>query len=351
MLVVIISPKKISVVLATIRERGLLEFQLPSISNQIFNKDEFEVIIIDDFKKDRSKAIYEFAEKSGLDILWMRSKPSVYRSNAPIGCSRNLGLIHATGELIVFIDDYSWIPPEYLASVWAIYAQDRTKSHIGPLITVNFSEPPYLDNFRDYLVKDKDIRSDLATVPVYEGYYGHKTFSKPLYQEHRKSLPKCPGGWFYTANASAPLNLLIEANGFWELADLTREEDVLMGLMLQKNLGWSFDFVNSPETTLIHMSHDYTEDPPPERYKPVSYEDLGWVSRKERDIDVQGGGGHGSNGLDTPADCTQLVTMDIFNTKYPGSWGLIELFNKRTDFRFNEDIEFNLQEERAKMGL
>lgn len=299
------------------RRIGLFEFQLPSIVNQTFPNEDFEVIIIDDCIVNRESEINTFTVKHDLNIKWMRSKESYYRANRPIGCSRNTGLIHATGELIVFFDDYTWIAPEYLNSVWNIYNSNRTKSHIGSQSTIDFVNPPFKDHFMDY---------PFTSI------------------EHRKVSSPCPGGWFFTHNASAPLKKIIEANGFWELADLTREEDVLMGLMLQEKLGWSFSFVDSPETTVYHMNHDGIEPEPPYKYKYISYKDLEWK-------DESGTGDGGINGLQTPSDTIQLVTKDLFNTKFWGSWGLIEYFRRDNNFRFNQEIKFNLAEERIKIGL
>lgn len=339
---------KISIILPTIRSKGLFDLQLPSISNQRFQKDEFELIIIDDYYKNRKDAINKYAAEHEINIKWMRSKPAHWRCNANIGCSRNTGLIHATGELVVFIDDYSWIPPEYLEHVWNFYKSGENISLIGPVLTLNFSEPPYTDDIKQFELKHSDSRTN--DIPLYQNYYGIKSFPKPLYDEHRYPQTQCPPGWFFTSNATAPLDKLIQANGFWEIADLTREEDALMGLMLER-FGQTFCFSDHPHGRVYHMDHDNTEPIPPNKYKKITYEDLGWKNVIIDGNDTHGGGGSGSNGLSTQDDTVQLVTKDIYDTKYPGSWALMELFNTNNDLVFNQDIGFNLIEERKKIGL
>ena len=162
-------------------------------------------------------------------------------------------------------------------------------------------------------------------------------------------MTQCPSGWFFTSNATAPLDKLIQANGFWEIADLTREEDALMGLMLER-LGQTFCFSDHPHGRVYHMDHD-SEPIPQVKYKTITYEDIGWEDAIIDGNNTSGGGGHGSNGLSTPDDTSQLVTKDVYNTKHPGSWALIEHFNTHKDISFNHDIGFNLYEERKKIGL
>lgn len=332
---------KISIILATIRSKGLFDLQLPSISNQIFPKDNFELIIIDDYHENREDAVNKYAAEHELNIKWMRSKPAHWRSNANIGCSRNTGLIHATGELVVFIDDYSWIPPGYLKHVWNFYKSCENISLIGPVLTLNFSEPPYPDNIEQFELKHSDCRT--KDMPSYPNYYGISFESS--YDEHRYPMTQCPPGWFFTSNATAPLDKLIQSNGFWEIADLTREEDVLMGLMLDR-LGQTFCYSDHPNGRVYHMDHNI--ELIPTKLKRITYEDIGWENVIIDGNDTHGGGGNGSNGLSTPDDTVQLVTKDVYNTKYPGSWGLIEHFNTHHDLVFNHDIGFNLREERSQ---
>ena len=338
---------KISIILPTIRLKGLFDLQLPSISNQSFPKDEFELIIIDDYHENREDTVKKYAAEHELNIKWMRSKPAHWRCNANIGCSRNTGLIHATGELVVFIDDYTWIPPDYLEYVWNFYKSGENISLIGPVLTLKYSEPPYPDDIEQFELKHSDSRTN--DIPLYQNYYGIKSFPKPLYDEHRHPMTQCPSGWFFTSNATAPLDKLIQANGFWEIADLTREEDALMGLMLER-LGQTFCFSDHPHGRVYHMDHD-SEPIPQVKYKTITYEDIGWEDAIIDGNNTSGGGGHGSNGLSTPDDTAQLVTKDVYNTKHPGSWALIEHFNTHKDISFNHDIGFNLYEERKKIGL
>jgi len=335
---------KISIIVPTIRKEKILDFQLPNYAKQTFPKEDFEVIIVDDYHIDRKNSILDFGKKNGLNIKWMRSKKPYYRSQTQIGCARNTGLIYAQGELIVFHDDFSGVRHNYLENVWNVYKKNPGFSHIGPVISVEYGDSPYQDNINNLKVLNNDNRS----ISIPEHLYGMKGNSyKTVYKEHRsKSIP-CTGGWFYTSNASAPLDKIIKVNGFWEIADLTREEDILMGLALER-VGWKFCFIDDPDISVYHMIHYELS---PKRYVDVTYESIGWPTVEIDGRMVEGGGEGGRCGLNTNPDNVQLVTKDVFNTKYPGSWALIEHFKKNHNLTFNQEIGFDLAKERKKIGL
>lgn len=321
---------KISIILPTIRKEKLLDSQLPSYVKQTFPKEEFEIIIIDDYVysegkdsegKDRNgnrkDAILDFGNKNGLNIKWMRSKKSYYRSYAPIGNARNTGLIYAQGELIVFNDDFSTVRPNYLERVWNVYERNKNNgfgfSHIGPIITV-------------------DDNHELISIPEHLRYGVKENIYKTIYKEHRSSsnsyTDSCPGGWFYTSNASVPLDLIIKINGFWEIADLTREEDILMGLALER-IGWKFCYIDDPDISVYCNVHHYPELDQERKKDKENKED------KEDKEDIQ------------------LVTKDTFNTQHSGSLALIEYFNRNLNLIFNKEEtrteKFDLKEERRKV--
>ncbi|MDD3813294.1 MAG: glycosyltransferase family 2 protein [Desulfocapsaceae bacterium] len=313
---------KISVIIPTNRQDKLLDFELPSFRTQTFPKDDFEIIIVDDACINRKNDVESFAIANKLNIKWMRGKKPYYRSNANIGNARNTGLIHATGELIIFIDDYSSISPAYLEGMWIIYKENSGYSPIGPVTSVEFCDRPF-----SLKTVSTDKRLDLI-------------------KSHGMDTAECPSNWFYTSNASAPMREILKLNGFWEMADLTREEDALFGLALSKN-GWKFCFAGS--LPVYHMIH--SKELGNKRYNQVNYKDLGWDTVDIEGRMVDGGGPAGRCGLTTAPEEIQLVTKDIFNTKYPGSWGLIEYFNNHPKYRFNEETGFDLRKERKEIGM
>lgn len=323
---------KISIIIPTNRQEKLLDFELPSFASQTFPLDDFEVIIIDDAPIDRKAEVEKFATINSINIKWMRGKKPYFRSNANIGSARNTGLIHAEGELVVFIDDYSCVRPGYLESIWVAYKEQPGYSPVGPVVSVDSCDRlfPGIDELK---IRSFDRRSEAI---ISSGILSRKN-----------KLP-CPSNWFYTSNASAPMREIIKVNGFWEMADLTREEDAMFGLALARNL-WKFNFVDHPETSVYHMVHGEMA-PANKKYRDITYKDLGWASVGIEGRNVDGGGEEGTCGLATAPEEIQLVTRDVFNTKYPGSWGLLEYFNNHPGYVFNQETGFNLREERKKAG-
>lgn len=83
--------------------------------------------------------------------------------------------------------------------------------------------------------------------------------------------------YFFTSNVSAPLKDIIKVNGFWEIADLTREEDILMGLALDK-IGRKFYYADYEDIKVFRMEHyNHTEDMKRKKYKEISYDELGQI--------------------------------------------------------------------------
>jgi len=343
---------KISVIIPTMRPLGLFEFQLPALANQEMPKRDWELVLIDDYPDSREKKVGEFADEHGMNVKWMRSKPSYWRTNAPIGCARNTGLIHAEGKLCVFFDDFSWVKPKYLETMWRIYDSVKGHSLIGPVTAIEYPKTPYPKDMSTLEIRHEDDRIPVEKMVATGLPGGYATDWRGDWREHRDLATPAPAGWFYTCNASAPLDKIIEVNGFWEIADLTREEDVLMGLALER-VGWKFCFLNSPDATVYHACHDRPEHALQiKRYKKISYEQLGWEEGTIKNgHSVLGMIGPGKCGLNTASDEVQLVTKDVFKTEHPGSWALIEHFIKNPNLKFNAEIGFDLREEREKRGV
>jgi len=127
-----------SVILATYNRKKLLETCLQCLNKQNFPADAFEVIIVDDGSSDGS-----------LELAKAWSAPYAMRcitaGHQGIGPARNLGVSEATGDVVIFIDDDAFIPPEFVA--------EHVKSHreaAGPVYVagpaINVSGQEKIDN-------------------------------------------------------------------------------------------------------------------------------------------------------------------------------------------------------------
>lgn len=104
--------KLLSVVLPVYRVQGYLRQCLDSLLNQSFT--DFEIIAVDDCSPDGSAAI--LAEYAARDP---RVRVVTSPVNIGLGPARNLGLEHAAGEYVWFVDSDDWLATGVLAAVAA----------------------------------------------------------------------------------------------------------------------------------------------------------------------------------------------------------------------------------------
>ena len=89
-----------SVIIPTYNRAGLLRKALASISRQQFR--DFEIVVVDDGSTDDTEAVVRSSE---LPVSFL------HQTNAGPGAARNLGIAHAQGHYVVFLDsDDQWLP-------------------------------------------------------------------------------------------------------------------------------------------------------------------------------------------------------------------------------------------------
>jgi len=304
---------KVSVVLPTNRPSGPI-FALHSLAKQSFPQEDFELVIVDDFPEDRRGLVRDTAELLGLwSLKVLRSKPNYWRSNRLIGNARNTALIHVRGELVVFLDDYCWVRPRWLEEHWNTYKRSPYMM-VGAMKAVKYMRgvfdnldqlPPPSESEEHWEERERIRAWDSSEQKERAREVGH------FWSDSRGERDKrnCGGGWFYTCNAAAPLTKLIEVNGFDEQYDLTSEEDIDLGLRLER-VGCKFWYRPDPDCTVYHMDHreiDREMKKLPKRYREVTYQEL-----RDR------------GAIESKPDEVQLVLKEKYGTKYDGSWGLHE---------------------------
>jgi glycosyltransferase involved in cell wall biosynthesis len=96
----------ISLIVATVNRVSELDRLLDSLDCQTYK--DFEIIVVDQNPDDRLVSIFQ--RHQGLSIRHLRSERGLSRA-------RNVGLRHATGEIVGFPDDDCWYPEQLLARV------------------------------------------------------------------------------------------------------------------------------------------------------------------------------------------------------------------------------------------
>ena len=108
----------LSVVLPVYRVQGYLRQCLDSMLSQSFT--DFEIVAVDDCSPDYSGAI--LAEYAARDP---RVRVVTSPENVGLGRARNLGLQHATGDYVWFVDSDDWLATGALAAVAGRLRDDR----------------------------------------------------------------------------------------------------------------------------------------------------------------------------------------------------------------------------------
>ncbi len=305
---------KISVILPTNRPSGPM-YGLHGLSKQTFPQEDFELIIVDDYPEDRSTLIVDTSKLLGLEnVLALKSKPHYWRSNRLISNARNTALIHAKGELVVFLDDYCWIRPRWLDKHWETYKKSPY-TMVGAMRAVEYTPNVYdgLDRLPTPEISAEDSEQTINGMDWVTEKQKERRRELSVYgatdTRGVQDVRNCGGGWFYSCNAAAPLRKLVEVNGFDEEYDLTSEEDIDLGLRLTR-VKCKFWYRPDPDCTVFHMDHreiDRKMRTEPKRYGKVTYQDLRDRGTKESE----------------PGE-VQLVLKEKYGTKYDGSWGLHE---------------------------
>jgi glycosyltransferase involved in cell wall biosynthesis len=202
---------KVSVVLTTARFGGV-DVLKSCMLNQTLPLDHYEVIVVDDLYNFRQGALAQrpFVHRP-------RDNPKPYYDNST-GFNEAIRL--AQGELVCFMVDYMWVPPDYLQRHWDLY-----KAHPGWSLT------GYLDR-HDYPPLKKALSPEMESVfaEPFDPSWFERT--EPVYRERKGNAGQIvfdqgrdsgrvemPGRKIYLIPDSVPMDVLRELNGLDEAYD------------------------------------------------------------------------------------------------------------------------------------
>jgi glycosyltransferase involved in cell wall biosynthesis len=197
----------ISIVMPTFNRRDRLARVLRALEGQTYPVDKFEVVVVSDGSTDGTSA-FMATLTSPLRITF------VEQPNQGPAVARNTGVSHASGELIIFIDDDVVPSPTLVeAHVKRHVAGDIVV--IGPMMT-----PPDFD-------MQPWVRWEQALL-------------EKAYVEMAAERMPATTRYFYTGNASLARHWILEAGGFD--SHFRRAEDVELAYRLKGRFGLRFVF-------------------------------------------------------------------------------------------------------------
>jgi GT2 family glycosyltransferase len=188
---------KLTVYTPTIRQ-GFWNIMADNLSIQTYKN--FEWLIVDDYKEDRSSIAKEYAKKYNLDIRYVRGKERAKKRSYGLVNANNTALLEAKGDLIVFLQDFILMPEDGLEQLAILYKKNPDAllapcdMYVAPRITPDTKSEDWfngeLDVIGDFIrqnarIQNKGLRE--STNPYdFEQNYG--AIPKKIAEEL--------GGWY-----------------------------------------------------------------------------------------------------------------------------------------------------------
>lgn len=238
----------ISVIVPTNRPGGL-DVLFDGLSKQTFSN--FEVIISDCLFKYREEIVRERAKQYGVNYLHIEPFENSFPRN--IFCrTSNTGIAYASGKLVLFVVDYTWLAANSLQVHWDYFCshnQSTNKGFMGPL---QYLQPTKLkEGLPHYKVVQQWISHENEAInkKQFDQYlddirtgkfsdYMWSIFERDFDHNVERELglafcpfmantdPKlymasgdCPANVFHGKNESVPLARVLEKNGWNEEMD------------------------------------------------------------------------------------------------------------------------------------
>src|SRR5262245_50877569 len=207
----------VSVVTPTFNRCASLTRLLDGLAEQTYPAEKTQVVVVDDGSTDETQSYLSRRQtRFALRV--------VQQSHRGPAAARNLGVLHACGEILLFLDDD------------VVPASDLIERHISrhranPGVVVVGPMLPPSDWPRPVWVRWEEEKLARQYQAMLEGAYG------------------CTPRQFYTANASLRRDQFLEAGGFDPL--FARAEDVELGYRLRDRHA---RFVFDPRATVEHFA-------------------------------------------------------------------------------------------------
>lgn len=269
---------KVSVIMPSYNKYPQNLLALKSFEQQIFNKEEFEILLVDDASTDASITILE-REKFTFPFKYIRCHSNIGRPRA-----RNLGIQHAGGEVIVFLDAEILVKPDF---IYQHYFAHRNHGHLAlsgsmmlrgiySIYYPNFSinQKQHLNSMlSSYEISIQNLCKSEPKIPiqvlsqqdVLNQSFINRSFEKDHVRHYRKTLFDIFGDdmkgfhfpWFIfcTGNVSVKLKTLKKVGLFEEYPGYGWD-DIEMGYRLYKA---GIQVINHPGLTAYHQEHPIAE--------------------------------------------------------------------------------------------
>ncbi len=210
---------KISVVIPARNEEQNIKACLDSISNQIYPKHLFEVLVIDDFSMDSTASVVKSFQQTNIKLIsladFVADKLNSYKKKAI-----EVAIQQSTGDLIVTTDADCCVPEHWLQTIAAFY-EGKKAVFIAAPVSINCSNK-FIEIFQAL---------DFMTLQGITGASVHKKFHS-----------MCNG-----ANLAYSKKAFEEVGGFAGIDNIASGDDMLLMHKIYKRYPENVLFLKSKE--------------------------------------------------------------------------------------------------------
>lgn len=218
---------KASIIIPTFNRSTLLNMTLKSILKQNIDKNEFEVIIVDDGSSDNTSEVVQLFQHQ-LNIKYFFQQHHGFRAAS----ARNIGIKNSSGTICIFVDSGILLASNCVSNqislhnkninsalIGYVYGFDEFNENANKLLDLNIN-PLNVDNYFDYLENNQILDS-----------------RESLYKQLGDDLTRWPAPWviFYSAYISVKRSILLNLGMFDETFNSWGAEDIDLGITLYKN--------------------------------------------------------------------------------------------------------------------
>lgn len=194
---------KITVITASCRDTYMKE-QVEALKSQNFK--DFEWVFVDDLY-DKRKGLLPHLIDGAFPLTHIPPREIV--PYVAISMAFNTGLIHCRGELIYFMCDYIIPRFDCIGRHWEIYQKYHNVMISGRSIAVGY--PTAILNGFSGKIQGSDYRMGL-----FDQIFGKSKIEDNLFEAHQDDGIR---NWWAGRNDSAPLEAILDCNGFDEVFD------------------------------------------------------------------------------------------------------------------------------------
>jgi glycosyltransferase involved in cell wall biosynthesis len=232
---------KISVIITSFRYGGI-DVMFGGLKNQTLK--DYELIFVDEIYEERHAEVKEYAELLNIPLIHLPAKPHRNPNNPIHLCeSWNKGLIHASGKLVMFNNDFVYLAEDCLERHYKIQEANNFKLILGGIMD-HYDHPPLGDLKGKLTVFDKLHEEKPEKLIKLDDRFPHHVGL--VFSTTTNMFPNC----------TLPLDLALEVEGFNERFDAGhgyQDDEFLLRCFLKSKYPLVVDTFNEN----YHVDHSF----------------------------------------------------------------------------------------------